>query len=233
MMTTHDYDGLGCMTSIGAGGGVTEYYGYDWCINGKGRLCNADMSGGTTPSSVHYQYEPDGRVRARRELPTVGGVQTDFWTTYGYDAVGRLTSLTYPNGEVAGYSYASGQPSGLTIKIGSTTSNVVSGVSYEPMGPSTGWTYGNGLTLVRNFDVDRRLTGQSTKNGATALQSLGYGYNANDLITGITNAVDGSQSRSYGYDELSRLSGYVYDANGNRTSGSDGATYTIAANSTA
>ena len=228
--TTYGYDGLGRLTSIAASP-VTEVYGYDGCINGKGRVCNADLSGGTTPSSVQYQYEPDGRVRVRRELPTVGGVQTDFWTTYGYDAIGRLTSLTYPNGEVAGYGYTSGRPGSLTIRIGGTTSNVVSGVSYEPMGPPTGWTYGNGLTLVRSFDVDRRLTGQSTKNGATALQSLSYGYNANDLITGISNAVDGSQSRSYGYDELSRLNGYVYDANGNRTSGSDGTTYTIAANS--
>ena len=26
------------------------------------------------------------------------------------------------------------------------TSNVVTGLSYEPFGPATGWTYGNGLT---------------------------------------------------------------------------------------
>jgi len=223
--TTYGYDGLGRLTSIAAGG-VSEVYGYDWCINGKGRVCNADVAGGGTPSTTQYQYELDGRVRVRREVGTVAGVQTDFWTSYGYDAYGRLTSLTYPNGEVAGYSYASGQPSGMTIKIGGVTSNVVSGLGYEPMGPATGWTYGNGLTLARGFDLDRRLASQSTKNGATALQGLAYGYNANDLITGITNAVDAAQSHSYGYDELSRLNSYAYDANGNRISGN-----TIATNS--
>ena len=87
------------------------------------------------------------------------------------------------------------------------------------------------MTFSRSFDLNRRLAGQSTKNGAAALQGLSYGYNANDLITAITNTVDAGQSRSHGYDVLSRLNSYAYDANGNRTSGVDGTTYTIAANS--
>ena len=159
-------------------------------------------------------------------MVTVAGVQTTFSSAHGYDSVGRLTSIGYPNGQTANYAYSTGQPSAMTVTIGGLTSNVLTGLSYEPFGPVSGWTYGNGLTRTKSYDLDRRLTSLATKNGATSLQSLSYAYNTNDLITQITNGVDATQNQGSGYDELSRLSslttpgggtqGYVYDANGNR-----------------
>ena len=117
------------------------------------------------------------------------------------------------------------QPSSLTVTtIDGLTSNVLTDLSYEPFGPVSGWTYGNGLTRSYGYDLDRRLTSLATKNGATSLQSLTYGYNTNDLITQITNGVDANQNQGSGYDELSRVSslttaggtqGFVHDANRN------------------
>ncbi len=235
--TFYGYDDMGRMTSVSAGG-QTKNYGYDWCINGKGRRCNSDVSPG---ASIQYQYELDGRVRVRRELTTVAGSLSDFWTSLGYDSVGRLTSIGYPNAQAANYAYSVGQTSSMTMTTNGVTSNVLTGLSYEPFGPVTGWTYGNGLTRTKSYDLDRRLTSLATKNGATSVQSLTYGYNTNDLITQITNGVYPTQNQGSGYDELSRVSSittsggtgtYAYDANGNRTSLSGGVTVTYTIPST-
>ena len=94
----------------------------------------------------------------------------------------------------------------MTVTTNGVTSNVLTGLSYEPFGPTTGWTYGNGLTRTKSYYLDRRLTSLATKNGGTSLQSLTYGYNTNDLITQITNGVDPTQNQGSGYDELSRVS---------------------------
>lgn len=233
--TAYAYDGIGRLTSATASG-KSRVYGYDWCINGKGRLCNVD-----SPDNVlHYQYELDGRVRARRDLATVGGVQSDFTTIYGYDSVGRLTRITYPNGAAANYAYTTGQLSAMTLTIGATTTNLISDVRYQPFGVPAGYTLGNGLVRRYAYDLGQRLTSLSTQNGTTALQSLTYAYNANDQITQIANGVSSALTESYGYDELSRLkvltadggsNTFVYDANGNRTSASNGWAHTIATTS--
>lgn len=233
--TTYGYDSLGRLTTVSAGS-ATETYGYDTCTNGKGRLCSADI----TNSSIDYSYDQQGRVVSRVDGIVVAGVSSSFTTGYLYDAFGRLSKLTYPNGEVATYAYLSGQPSSVTVTIGGVIKNVITGIAYEPLGPASAWTYGNGLARSYGRDLGGRLTSQSTKNGTVNLQSLTYGYNANDLVTQITNTLDASLNAGFGYDELSRIASITagggtaaltYDANGNRLTSGGGATYTIAANS--
>lgn len=127
--TTYAYDGLGRLTSTTAGG-QSMSYNYDTCLNGKGRLCDA-----YAPSSVfRYQYETDGRIKLRREILTAAAVQTDYWTRYYYDAIGRLNSLTYPNGQAVGYGYASGKLKTMTVNIGGVVTNVVTDTVYQPFG---------------------------------------------------------------------------------------------------
>jgi RHS repeat-associated protein len=226
VVTSYGYDGLGRLTSITAGGQALAY-GYDWCVNGKGRQCNADGPN----SIIHYQYELDGRIRVRRELTTGNGVQSDYWTNYSYDAIGRLSAITYPNGMAVGYGYSVGKQTAMAVNIGGATSNVITNAKYQAYGPIAEWTYGNGLTRSYGFDQnytagDGRLTSIATMNGTTSLQSLQYGYDANDRITKITNAVNGNLTQSFGYDVLSRLTGvasvsgnqsFYWDANGNKT----------------
>lgn len=233
--TTYAYDGIGRLASITAGT-ASETFAYDTCTNGKGRLCGADLPNGT----IDYTYETDGRVRNRVDGITVAGVTTAFASGYAYDAFGRLAKITYPNGEAANYAYSFDQASAMTVTIGGVTSNVVTGVVYEPYGPMSGWTYGNGLLRSHVYDLNRRIIGLSTKNGTVALQSLAYAYNANDLITQITNGVDASLNLGFGYDELSRIASITtntgtgaltYDANGNRLTSGGGVTYAFASNS--
>ncbi|WP_334178101.1 RHS repeat-associated core domain-containing protein [Pseudoxanthomonas sp.] len=221
---SYSYDGFGRVTWYG-NAGEGRGFGYDWCTNGKGRLCNVEANG----STVHFAYQPDGRLSVRRELTTAFGVQSDYWTHYYYDAVGRLNAITYPNGIAVGYGYASGKPLTMTVNIGGNVSLIVSDSKYRPFGPAVETTLGNGLKRNRPRDLDGRLTANAVLNGGAALQSIAYGYDADSQISQLTNSVSPTLSQSYGYDAIFRLTGvtsgagnqgFAYDANGNRTSAS-------------
>lgn len=221
---SYNYDGLGRITWYGTAG-EGRGFGYDWCTNGKGRLCNVEANG----STIHYAYQPDGRISIRRELTTAFGVQSDYWTYYYYDAVGRLNAIAYPNGVAVGYGYASGKLITMTANIGGNVSLIVSDSKYQPFGPAVETTLGNGLKRNRPRDLDGRLTTNAVLNGGAALQSIAYGYDADSQISQLTNSVSPTLSQSYGYDAIFRLTGvtsgagnqgFAYDANGNRTSAS-------------
>jgi RHS repeat-associated protein len=225
-VTTYAYDDLGRLTGATADG-QTLNYGYDWCSYGKGRLCNT----GTPASTEQYAYQPDGRLYIRRQWIRGANVETDNSIYYYYDTMGRLNAITYPNGGAVGYGYAYGKLKTMTVNIGGTVSNVITGTSYRPFGPATYWAYGNGLGRNYYYDQnytagDGRLTGITTMNGGVTLQSVLRTYDAADRATQTVNFINTNLSQSYNYDALDRLTAvtsssgnqaYSYDANGNKT----------------
>lgn len=233
--TTYGYDGVGRVTQVTAAG-KTQAFAYDSCLNGKGRLCQATDA--DSQGMLGYTYNPEGQVLTQSQ--SIGASGIDFSQAYAYDAQGRLSRIDYPGGVTALYTYGSGQLTTVRTIIDGTTYTVANDLAYQPFGGVVGWTYVNGLTRTYAYDLDGRLTGLSTKDGADALQSLAYGYDDANQITGITNAVSTSLSQQFSYDAASRLTGVVatgaeqgfaYDANGNRTSHTwDGQTdgYTVA-----
>ena len=225
----YTYDALSRVLSAVAGG-QTQAFIYDTCASGKGRVCKvADPSGELT-----YTYSPEGLRLTQGQK--IGTSSVNFGQVYVYDSLGRLTGISYPGGVSVGYGYTLGHLTAMTAKIGSTTHNVATNIQYMPLGPATGWTYGNGLTRNLLYDQnntvgDRRLTGVKTMNGGSTLQSLLLAYDAGDQVSRIMNYIDTSMSRNYEYDVLGRLlkesavgsestnySTYGYDANGNRNS---------------
>ena len=44
---------------------------------------------------------------------------------------------------------------------------LLSQVSYQPFGPTTGWQWGNGTSTVRQYDTDGRLTYLSSAGSST------------------------------------------------------------------
>jgi RHS repeat-associated protein len=215
----YGYDALGRLTWYGTST-QGRGYSYDWCGNGKGRLCEA-----TTGEVVrHYGYTPQGQVAVTRDF--AAGLLTDDWTGYSYDNVGRLTGMSYPSGVAAGYAYSNGKLTTMTATFNGATQVVAGSIGYQPFGGIDNWTYGNNLQRIHQYDLDgRQLTIHTS-----GIQGLYYQFNANDEITQITNGADGNLTQAFGYDALSRLTiatapgnttGFGYDAIGNRTSRTD------------
>jgi RHS repeat-associated protein len=136
-------------------------------------------------------------------------------TTYSYDALDRLTTVTRSAGGVAGpqvvfgYDLASNRTS-LSRTVGGAGTAVNTTYSYDALDRLTTLTHqtGTGTSLAGfsyAYDSASRLTAE-TVNGA----AVTYGYDSADQLTGVSGA---------------RSEAYTYDANGNRSM----AGYTIGA----
>jgi YD repeat-containing protein len=113
-------------------------------------------------------------------------------TTWGYDALDRLTSASYPNGDAVSYGYdAVGNRTSLTVN-GNTTTNTfdaadrltASGTTtygYDANGNQTSTTV-DGVTTTHAYDSLNRLT--SVTSGGSTLAS--YSYNGDGLRTSKT-----------------------------------------------
>jgi len=159
---------------------------------------------------------------------------------YGYNAQGQLASTILPSGRVIAYGYnANGQVASVTLN-GSPNVTILSNITYDPFGPITGWTWGNGTASSRTFDTDGKLTALSST--ASSVGNRTFGYDDAFRITSTTDSASGGPLWTLGYDILDRLNsatkpsttiGYTYDANGNRLTqtGTSASTYTVAATS--
>src|SRR5262249_17462213 len=138
-----------------------------------------------------------------------------------------------PSGQTVTYGY-NGNHQVTSVAVNGTT--VLSGVTYEPLGPVNGWTWGNSTTTTRTYDTDGKITQIASAGTKT------FGYDNAFRITGITDPSTGSSNWTYGYDSLDRLTsgvsasvtrGWTYDANGNRLTetGSAPSTYSVSSSS--
>lgn len=230
--TVYGSDGLGRITSQQVGSAL-QTFSYDGCTNGIGRLCGVnDPTGSTT-----FTYSSLGQVT--QQVNTIAS--TAYTTQYGYDVLGRLTGVTYPDGKSASYGYAEGKLRTINATPNGTPVALVQGMHYQPFGALTSSGFGNGLSRTANFDSDGRLASIVTSNPATGLvqQGLTFTWDANNAITGIANARGTALTQSFTYDELGRLTGagrgdgtaegFGYDAVGNRTAYTKGGVTTTLA----
>lgn len=209
-----NYDTRGRLTWYGTS---TQWrsFGYDWCQNGKGRLCEASYSSGTR----QFSYTPYGQLQGTLDWTPA----SSDWTGYSYDTSGRLSGIAYPSGVGVGYGYAGGKLTAMTATLpNGTTQTVASGVKHLPFAGIEHWTYGNGIERLMAADMD----GRPTAIHSAGMQGLYYTWNASDEIVKIVNGADATLTQDYGYDALSRLTSaatsggttaFAYDGVGNRT----------------
>lgn len=228
------YDTLNRLTqktyTIPAGSGITNpgtvTYTYDGANDTtkpftKGKLTKvADGSGSTT-----FEYDHLGRLV--KEEKTVDG--TRYPVNRTYDLLGRLTSLTYPDGDVATYTYnAQGGIETVTLHTANSTQHteIVTNIEYNAAGQLTKLVYGNGVVTDYSYNPQTlRLSALSTQHTATStvLQDFSYAFDPVGNVTEITDRAH-TGSQSFAYDDLNRLTRatgaygtltYRYDAIGN------------------
>ncbi|AEM50359.1 RHS repeat-associated core domain-containing protein [Stenotrophomonas maltophilia] len=188
----------------------------------SGRLAARQDQSGMTK----YCYDQAGNV-TRKVQALEGKVLS---VQYSYTKAGRLSGLTYPDGSRVDYVR---DTTGSVIEVGVTRPGasrqiLVSGAKRYPFGPSAGWVYGNGRTLLRELDQDYRPLG--LRGSGVGGLSVGYTFNtAGDLIA-LSGSATGEPSIALAYDSLGRLTAftdaatgvtiesYAYDATGNRLS---------------
>ncbi|WDE11754.1 RHS repeat domain-containing protein [Thalassomonas haliotis] len=198
---TFTYDNLGSQHTISYGDGTpTRTFTRD----NNGNITS--IAGGGYRQS--YQYNNQGLL-AEETLELDGKV---FVLNYGYDALGSLSRLAYPGGELAvdfaPNSFGQATQASWTKADQSTYNFVKPGASYYPNGSIDSFTYGNGI--IHKTTLNSRQLPQQLHDylGSTDKIKLGYSYDNNNNITRITNGVDSNFSLSaLTYDGLDRLTG--------------------------
>lgn len=168
------------------------------------------------------QYTTDGNVRSEVALnqdgvPVVSdftynslglvtsqsrsvGTESPRTVAFSYDAAGRPTGTTYPDGFVVQQTLnALGQP----VSIHDGNGALLAGsISYAPDGTLAGMVYGNGV--VRSVQQNGRQLISQVKDGA--VMDFTYGYDPAGNVASVQDAIRGDAGRiSMSYDRLNRL----------------------------
>ena len=209
---------------------VSQTYDQSGHGSGVGHLTSVTDQAG----SLSLSYEQRGLVTANNRTISSQAYNTG----YSYQSAGRLATITYAS---AGWKLtyvrdSAGQVTSITDKPPSSGAvNLATSVTHLPYGPVASFTYGNGVTDARTYDLDYRMT--SVKDKATSnIQYNSYGYDADNNVHTITDNVTAGNDQTLTYNRIDALasatgvygtvSSITYDSNSNRlTYGST--TYTV------
>ncbi|EHR41582.1 YD repeat protein [Alishewanella jeotgali KCTC 22429] len=206
--TSFSYDNIGNIRQITyPDSSGNSLYTYD----AQGNL--SSLTSGST--AWEYQYNSLGLIE--KELLNVDNLT--FVLDPGYNALGQLTSLSYPSGRSVTFTV---DALGRTLSSGSYATNA----QYFPNGQLKSFNYGNALTFTQTLDSQQRPEQRRVSLSANLL-SQQYSYDANSNLTSITDSVSPSNSvTNMTYDGLGRLKtangfwgagSFNYDALGNIT----------------
>jgi RHS repeat-associated protein len=173
--TTLTVDGLDRPVSVQTGSLAPVSYAYD----AAGRLTTLTVGSGSSTRTTQYSYYPSGRSKGYLESVTDPLNRT---IGYQYDAAGRPTLETLPDGEQIGFTYyAAGNLTSVTPPgrpahaFGYTPVNDVA--TYAP--PAVA-----GLTDTAthySYNLDRQLTGIALPDG----ESVSLGYDSGGRLSSV------------------------------------------------
>lgn len=222
VVTSYSYDALNRLTArqYPANPALNVQYHYDMTADGNkgiGRLTAVQDASGV----LGYHYDARGNlVEQIRSVEVLGQDKYDR-LAYDFDAANQLTRIDYPAGLRVNYTRnPAGQVSNIGLQIGANAPvTLASQIGYLPFGPLNSLTWGNGISLDRQYDQDYRLVQQQVGSWQSD-----YDHDANGNIVALAHSLWGSLQ--YDYDALDRLTleqrttekkTYAYDAVGNRT----------------
>ena len=180
VLVTYTYDASGQLTRENKGNGTFTTYNYD--ASGQLVALTNHASLATVLSFFNYTYDAKGN---RLTMTTAAGV-----TSYGYDALNQLTSVTYPGGRHVTYTYDAAGNRTLVSDNGTNTAYTANSLNqYTQAGAGT-FGYDTGGNMTSRIDA----TGTTT-----------YDYDAENRLVRVATPTNG-------------VFQYTYDALGNRTS---------------
>jgi len=195
-----EYDELNRLVGKSASGQVLAEYGYDESGHGysTGQRTSMTYPGG----SASYTY--DARGRAAQGTRSFAGLG-DYVTGYTYDALDRVATMIYPDGEVVAQQYdAGGQPESLSSSLGET---FVSSTLYNPLGQMTRMNLGNQLRVNYDYYTASQDNNRLRQILIPGLLDLSYTYDDVGNVEMITDGTNGNQVQRFRYDALDRLTG--------------------------
>ncbi len=206
-----------------------------WTVNSSGQVTEATDS---YRAKTKYEYSTVNSNSAYLTKVTrdsaVGGLALA--TTYAYDGVGNVTSVTDPNGNVTTSTVNDLNQTILAIEPGSVTRETYYDKNdrVTKVELSNDTDVGNGLFVVdQAYDQIDNLTRVIEDETDTARLTTAYAFDKNDRLTKTTSP-DGDEV-VYDYDErdlrltvtreapsgTDAITIYKYDNNGNRTTSKD------------
>jgi RHS repeat-associated protein len=233
-VSTLAYDELNRMVTRTEPDLVSDY-GFDWCTNGVGKLCDVTSDNGYVRV---LSYDAQGRII---EVHTeIDSVANPYIVGYAYDANGRLSQTTYPENTVfpadvivKNVYNARGYLSQVTNVAGTLaywTANTVSAT-----GKILTETLGNGATTTRAYDALERMTGNVVAKTGVNLQNFTYTYDTIGNLAQRVDVVQANLTENFAYDSLNRVlqssgvglttKSFSYNAIGNIVTKSDVGTY--------
>jgi len=229
--TTYSYNPDGTRATKLDANGHTTTYGYD----DNKRLTNvtfADTTGYQFAYDTrgHRTLEQDPAESRTLSYDSLGRLSTAFDTqlnktlTYGYDANGNRTSLTY-DGLTTAYTYD--PDNRLTQFVDPDGESTY--LTYDPGSRRTALVQGNGVTTAYTYDQANRTTAITptapiSASAGTSLPSFAYTYDQDG--NPLSKAFNNNTQERYLYDAADRLTNitradnsyasYYLDAVGNR-----------------
>jgi RHS repeat-associated protein len=226
--------------------GKRIHYGY----TSDSRLAWKSESDGDPTLSAQYSYDKAGNLV---QIQDSAGA-----TSYTYDAVGRVTGVTYPDTNSAAFSYngvgrysSIDYPGGVTATYTYDKRNRVSSVawgsnwitfSYDPAGNLLSETRSNGTVSSFGYDKRNLVTRITHSKGSSPFSDTSYSRNSLGNVAKETSAVSllspllSKATTSGAYNDANQLvsfgtTTYTHDADGNLTNLSGGSVLSASYNS--
>ena len=198
--TSKTYNANGSMTSITDAKGQTTSYTYD----AKGQLTQITFADGKTRT---IEYDANGNVTRQKD-------EAGRYTIFAYDVLNRLMQKTYPDQSTHQFTYdlngnkLSAVNANATVQftydaagrvLSETLNGKTTNYGYNTRDRTSGVTYPNGRSIIRQYDYRGRLAAIVENDSI----EVSFDYNNNDFLT--QRSYQNGTAANYTFDQLNRL----------------------------
>ncbi len=186
--------------------------------NTLGRLAWVrDLSG-----QEHFSYDQRGNIAwsVKRIIDPKTAYLTSYKSSFQYDIMDRLKTVTYPDNDCVEYCYNEASQTESIFGPGDGGKTILSKIDYEPTGQLKLMAFGNGIDTGYSYDNRNRLQRLKTvKSDKTELIHYYYHYDPVSNINRITDLRPYTQvakdlprrnTQVFQYDDLYRLTQVRY-----------------------